>query len=149
MENFKLEIFESENNGSRLEFEKVEASEFKIVSEKILVLLKRKAFEEFGKFFIEVDNNLDQSLNFENLDDLNGIINLIDNTISGEQDCYIIWNYPSQIDKVQLNYLIDNWLSFWYPESDEAIVLLLPDSDLIILLTDYGLVKFTKLTLSE
>ena len=149
MENFKLEIFESENNGSRLEFEKVEASEFKIVSEKILVLLKRKTFEEFGKFFIEVDNNLDQSLNFENLDDLNGIINLIDNTISGEQDCYIIWNYPSRIDKVQLNYLIDNWLSFWYPESDEAIVLLLPDSDLIILLTDYGLVKFTKLTLSE
>ena len=112
-----------------------------LLQESINILLKenidnkfffKKIIEKFRN--IKPFNLIETSSQF---DEVLKEINIVD-----EEDIYLIWEYPSDIDKIVLKYLIKHWEDIWFSASDEAVVLFFPKSKRLVLITHYNTVYF-------
>lgn len=96
-------------------------------------------------FFINVSEFLRLNKTFENLESTIAIesalreISLID-----QQSVLVIWQYPDDIDKFDLGYLIKYWEDIWFGVSDEAACLFFPESLDMILISHHNCIYFDK-----
>jgi hypothetical protein len=62
--------------------------------------------------------------------------------IQNEQDVIVIWDYPDDIDKFNVNYLLKYWEDIWFSTSDEVIGLFFPVINRMIVITHFNNVYY-------
>src|SRR5690606_28512971 len=67
---------------------------------------------------------------------------ILEIAIKERENVYIIWDIDSSVDKMVLGELLVNWEYIWYDTSDEAMVLYIPSSKVIIFITDHGYISY-------
>lgn len=142
MEEFKFEIYSTENQNKQLEFEQVNKATANKLGRYIQDILGYDKTIDPSEFFGILDRKLLHTLHLDDVNDLEKVFQSTNEAVSVDQNCFLIWKYPHDIDRVELSHLILNWDYYWYPESDEAVAILLERPVILILLTHYGLVKY-------
>ncbi|PKK38378.1 hypothetical protein BWI96_00935 [Siphonobacter sp. SORGH_AS_0500] len=59
-----------------------------------------------------------------------------------DTEVFVIWNYPNEIDKFALAYLLQYWEDIWFSVSDEAIGMFFPMKSRMIVITHYDVVYY-------
>lgn len=144
MEKFKLEIFKKETN-SNLEFEELKGDKLR----SLMSYLDEKlgSFTNSIDFFSNIRKKMSNSFD---VDDINSpsvfedVVNKLTSINLDNLECYVIWRYPSEVDVFNCSYLTNNWEYVWYADSDEALVIVIPQVNVIALISHYGEVKFQK-----
>lgn len=144
MENFKIEIFGNENAGEKFLFDRIQGVELLAIVQKLESLLGCKNFKDSISFFKWVDHKLHEVVRVGETDNLLRILNGIKLNVSSDTKCYLVWNFPNDIDRFDLKYLVRNWNYVWYSDSDDVVVLLIEDK-VLVLVTHYGVVKWYKI----
>ena len=62
--------------------------------------------------------------------------------LSNQEEVFMIWTYPYDIDKFKLSYLITNWEDIWFGPSDDCVALYFEKVDKIILVTHYHTIYY-------
>ena len=140
MEKFKKEMF-LETFKKVMDFSDLSNNEKTLLKESIDNLLKENIENEmFFKKIIEKLINKKQFNLIETSQQFDEVLNDID--IIDEEEVYLIWKYPSDIDKIDLKYLIKHWEDIWFSPSDEVLGLFFPKSKKNVVITHYNTVYF-------
>lgn len=137
MKKFKEEAFINENNIA-LEFDKPLTIDLSALG-KYLNSLQIP----YDQVFIALRSQLGNIKTVSDLDKTIGIRNALGELGLIEQpEVIVIWQYPNDIDKFKLSYLLSHWEDVWYPPSDETACLYFPLVDTLVMITDYGDIHF-------
>ena len=137
MEKYKLENFQKEYGGKKLNFIPLGSYEVQVFKNRLrnelsveseLSLLSLWEILESTKFNIDTTDNLSQI--FKNLK-----IN-----ISNDVNVYVIWNLNNEIDFFKYEELSQYWEDIWYDTSDELV--LLYAQGFYILISEWGEIRY-------
>lgn len=141
MDEFKIEIFTEECKNEQLCFFELLPNECLSFFDRLFDKLKITGIKESSDLFKYMANQLKQQTNkqVDTKSDFNNLINyLLKKNFDENEDVYIVWSFPDEVDSIKLNELIKHWEYIWYGDSDDAIILFLKQSNLAILITHYG-----------
>ncbi|KAA0990013.1 hypothetical protein [Dyadobacter aurulentus] len=141
MEHFKKELFFQEHN-AHISCQPISNSEMlflngfleqryginnSINGNFFKVLLKKLSYK---KEYDGVDTSLEIEAVFQDL------------ALQNDSEVFVIWNYPGDMDKFDLSYLLKYWEDIWFSVSDEAIGIFFPVMDRIIVVTHYNVIYY-------
>jgi hypothetical protein len=139
MENFKKELFLREYD-AQLSFKPLSDGE-KLFLNGFLEQKYRINNSSNGDFFKVLLDKLSNKKEYQCIDtslELGSIIQ--DLVFPNDSEVFVIWNYPGDIDKFDLSYLLKYWEDIWFSTSDEAVGIFFPVMDRIIVITHYNVV---------
>jgi hypothetical protein len=141
MENFKKELFLREYD-AQLSFKPLSDGE-KLFLNGFLEQKYRINNSSNGDFFKVLLDKLSNKKEYQCIDtslELGSIIQ--DLVFPNDSEVFVIWNYPGDIDKFDLSYLLKYWEDIWFSTSDEAVGIFFPVMDRIIVITHYNVVYY-------
>lgn len=65
-----------------------------------------------------------------------------DLAFQNDSEVFVIWRYPSDMNKFHQSYLVKYWEDIWFGASDEAVGIFSPEMGKIIVVTHYGVVYY-------
>lgn len=141
MDKYKQEFFLKEYNKG-LEFETLSFKDSNSLIEKLGLILNlninnfttQKLYSELSK--ILPNKSLIETNYFDK------IINAVGINQFNDENIYLIWSIYDEIDKVKVSFANEFWDSVWQPPSDDALIIFLPASKKIILITHYDCVHY-------
>ena len=144
MNETKLKRFEDENS-EKLPFQELKGEELKTF---IKVINDTTKFDgsSCADFYKHINTIMQNDIECDDIDDpdlfvkICKVLNLgvsLDNI-----DSYVIGYYPNEVDKFQIQTLKKWWEYIWYSMGDDAIIVAIPNKDLMILFTHHGDVKY-------
>jgi hypothetical protein len=137
MDNFKKDLFLKEYN--------IEPQVENLTAEDLMILhhfFKQKKIP-LNRIFEELFKKLPNKASFNNLDTSIEIRNaLVSLNMTNDENVFVIWDYPNNIDKFRTEYLLDYWEDFWFSVSDEAMGLFFPNEKKIFLITHYNTIYY-------
>ena len=136
MDQFKLDLFKQEFD-EPLIYQAVSVQD-EIKLENILSSFAVNTINK-NDLFNRLLQNLPYKGLYKNLESTNDIQNLLGKFNVSDAKVSLIWSYPDKMDSLSISYLIDNWKYIWYATSDEAVILFFAETNLLILITDYGI----------
>lgn len=140
MKKFKEEMFLEVYNRP-IKYRKLSNKEFSLFKDYVNMLFKEKIENDvFFKSLIDGLKNIKSFDLIENSIQFSEVLREIN--IVGENEVYLIWDYPTDIDRVLLKYLIKYWEDIWFSPSDEVVGLFFPKSKKVVLITHYNTVYF-------
>lgn len=138
MEEFKKELF-LEDNKFAVPVSQVTVEEKNDIERFINSKLKNKACS----FFTGLKDILTNSKSYNSLESSATIERACrDLRLLEAEIAIIIWNYPDDVDKMQLRDIIRYWENIWFSSSDEAAAIFFPVQRKIILITHYNNVYY-------
>lgn len=145
MDSFKLENFYKEHK---------KKIEFWTICDEISAFIKFQLLSElnikskFDNNFNGIYNSLEK-VNF--IEDINGGLGFENilaflSELSLKEDCqfFVIWDFDRKVDIFSVNTLKEYWSDIWYADSDESVMLYIPNK-VFILITDWGELKIKNL----
>ncbi|MBD2757896.1 hypothetical protein [Spirosoma validum] len=135
MDQFKLDLFKQEFDEPLLY--QVISVQDEIKLENILFSFEVNVTNK-SDLFNRLLKNLPYKVLYKNLESTNNVQNLLEKFNITDEKVNLIWSYPDEIDSLSISYLIDDWKYIWYATSDEAVILFFAKTNLLILITDYG-----------
>lgn len=96
-----------------------------------------------GDFFKVLLQKLPNKKEYESIDtplELGAVFQ--DLVFQNDSEVFVIWNYPGDMDKFDLSYLLKYWEDIWFSTSDEAVGIFFPVIDRIIVITHYNVVYY-------
>ncbi|TDB58548.1 hypothetical protein [Arundinibacter roseus] len=96
-----------------------------------------------GNFFKVLQDKLSYKKDYEGINSSSEIETVLqDLALLNDSEAFLIWNYPDEIDKFDLSYLIRYWEDIWFSISDEVVGVFFPVMDRIIIITHYNVVYY-------
>jgi hypothetical protein len=144
MEDFKREIWEKDK--LCLEYDSLSYTQIQQILNKFTVIYNIPIDSiDNSSIFDKMSNLLNKEVILLNINEKDGFRDmclLLNLNISQNSAVYIIWNY-NNVDKINIYILQNYWDYIWYGSSDEICLLYFPDSESLVMITDYGTI-YTK-----
>jgi hypothetical protein len=136
MEDFKKDLFLKEYKNH------INCQPVTIIDKKKLISYLESYGEHRFKnnsFFKALIENLPNKMVLDSVDSTSEFANVLRTLdIQGEQNVIVIWDYPNDMDKFNINYLLKYWEDIWFSVSDEMIGLFFPAINKMIVITHYN-----------
>lgn len=105
---------------------------------------------DFDSAFKNIYNSLENIINIETLNIDLGFENIMtflsDLNLNNDDQFFLIWDFSENVDVFSINTFKKYWSSIWYGDSDESLILYIPNK-VIVLLNDWGEVRVSSLVL--
>ena len=143
MEDFKKEIWQKDK--LHLEYSSLNYLQIQQILDSLAKLCNVSVDSiNDSSIFIKMSEILDKKVVLLNINEKEGFKDICSSlklNVYLNSSIYVIWNY-NNIDKISLYVLQNYWDYIWFGASDEVCLLYFSDIESLIMVNDYGTIKY-------